>query len=78
MEVVGQGRILDEAAEHQQEAAAEAGHQLALGGRLARLDPPDEIGGVRRRGSFPRHGVALHPDREDERSQDQNGVEPAG
>ena len=46
MEVVGQGRILDETAEHQQEAAAEAGHELALGGGIARLDPPDEVGDV--------------------------------
>ena len=52
VEVVRQGRVLSEPAEHQQEAAAEALHELALGGAVARLNAEDESGqaAVRRLG----------------------------
>jgi hypothetical protein len=80
MEIVGQGQVLDEAAEHEQEAAAEADHELALGGRVARLDPADEGGHVslRRLGRIALRSVPPHPGREDDRRQDEDETEPVG
>src|ERR1700681_423465 len=46
VKIVRQGRILSEAAEHQEETVAEARHQLRLGGAIARLNPCDQPGGI--------------------------------